>query len=673
LATNLTEEERKELMLDLSFDIKDDDDTIIHKRDIAVQLAKKHSYSAKRKEWDRADKIFEGDTESLVRGEQDDSPVYKSDTVLNLVFPFVRNQAGLITDQRPQPVAIPAASNDQEEYESALQRARLVDKTLGAKWEEKKMQEKLPEAAIQQTKYADTFFHPFWNFHEDDVDCALVPPHNLFIEPNAKHLQEADWIVYRETRTAAWLTKQFDLKKNFFDTSDLNGPNINDNRTTDTDMDITHGSIHQSTPENAITVDHIWTDDVMIIIGGEKVIKKERNPLWEWREPEEQLEQFLQEQIPVIEQQGIEITEEIQAEIEASFTPILNFFDRPMKPFVQLKSVNDGKQLYSSGVMKQLLPVIHTINQRKQQIDDNANDVANSQIWFDGTAIDATTVEGQVVNMPGAICNFPGMATIPGSVQRVSGVGLPQYVIEDMFHSQRIFDDISGQHEVSRGAKAVGKQTATQVSRQAEADQVVVRLLVRQLETSTVEVYKWWIQLMKLFYTEPKLIQVHGINDTRDFFEFSAGDIDDGMDIRVKPGSTLPVNKETRRQEALTLGQQGFMAPVDMFEALEFQNPEQMAENLALWQTGQAPGQVPEEVVGNDPQQENILLLQGQQIDVNELDNHDLHMEAHVMMFEEVANKVPPEIQQVIQEHIQATVAFIEGGAQGGAAPPPAQ
>jgi len=676
LATNLTEDERKNLLLDLDFKVTDTDEMINTKIDTAINLARKHGYNKKRKEWDTADKLFAGDTESLIRSDHDQSPAYKSDTVLNLVYPFVRNQAGLMTDQRPQPVAIPSSSNDQEEYEAKLERARLVDKTLGAKWEEKGMQEKLPEAAIQQTKYADTFFHPFWNFHEDDVDCVIVPPHNLFIEPNAKSLDEADWLIHRETRTAAWLTKQFDLKDNFFDTKDLGAPEVAAEQITDTDVQVNTGTVNEPMPENAITVDHVWTDDVMIIRGGKKIIKKEQNPLWEWREPEEQLEEFMDEQIQLIESEGVEVTEEIQAQIQDAHQPILNFFDRPMKPYVHLKSVNDGKQLYSSGVMKQLLPVIQTINQRKQQIDDNANDMANAQIWYDGREIDSTTVEAQIVNMPGAVSNFPGMSQNAGSVQRVSGVGLPQYVIEDMFHSQRIFDDISGQHEVSRGAKAVGKQTATQVSRQAEADQVVVRLLVRQLETATVDVFKWWIQMFKLFYTEPKLIQIHGINDARDFFEFSRTDIDDGMDIRVKPGSTLPVNKETRRQEALMLMQQGFMAPVDGYEALDFQNPEKMAENLALWQTGQAPGQVPQEVVGHDPQQENILLLDGQQVPVSELDNHDLHMEAHQDMFMEIANKIPPEIQQIIIDHINEHLVLIEGQGgdqQGGAESPPAQ
>jgi len=683
LAETLTTEDREKLVRDLDFKASDSDEVCNQKISLAIELAKKNGYDNQRELWDMGDKIMDGDTESLIDG-HGDSPQYKSNTVLNLVYPYVRNQAGLITDQRPQPVALPGSAESPEEFEEKKERAKIVDMTLGAKWEDKKMQEKLPESAIQQTLYADTFFHPYWNFLQDDVDCEVVPPHKMFIEPNAKTLDEADWIIYREVRTAAWLTKQFDLKDNFFDKEDFVGEtltNTGDMQTTNKDR----------LPENALNVDHAWTDEVLIIRAGKKIIKKIPNPFWEWRTPEDQLTEFMEEQEPIITEQLEQIVSEAEAEgeivseelvaqlrqqleeqVQQSFSPILNYFDRPRKPFVHLKSVNDGKQLYSQGVMKQLLPVLQTINQRKQQIDDNANDMANSQLWFDGNEIDEATVKRQTVNVPGAVVNFPGLSN--GTVQRVAGAPLPQYVVEDMFHSQRIFDDISGQHEVSRGAKAVGKQTATQVSRQAEADQVVVRLLVRQLEGATVEVFEHWIQLMKLFYTEKKLIQIHGINDTRDFIEFSRNDIDDGISIRVKPGSTLPVNKETRRQEVLTLLQQGLIAPVDAYEVLEFQSPEDFAERLAQWQSGQAPGFTPTPQVGQDPQQENTLLSQGEAVDISELDNHDLHMEVHVTMFEEIGNKIPPEIQETIQQHINAHIEFMEGagGQQGGEPPPPA-
>jgi len=56
----------------------------------------------------------------------------------------------------------------------------------------------------------------------------------------------------------------------------------------------------------------------------------------------------------------------------------------------------------------------------------------------------------------------------------------------------------------------------------------------------------------------------------------------DGIKILVKPGSTLPTDKNTQRAEAIELAKMGKISDMDLFERMDFPNPQQLAKNSFL-------------------------------------------------------------------------------------------
>jgi len=646
-------DKRKEWLFDLDFSETDTDDEVSRKIDLALSVAKK-LHIKKVKEWDEGEKLFIGEHEklSLNAGElaYKTKELYKSDTILNRVFSSVRNAAGLMTDQRPQPTALPAPSDNEEDFKSRVERAKTSEKALMAKWEERGVSAKLPESCIQQQIFADAFFHPFWNFYDDDVDVEVVAPHNLLIEPHATCIEDADWVIKRTVRTPAWIRRHFGLSKSELKIEDLTPA-------TDIKSDDRGGG-----QENSCTVSELWTDEFYAVKAGKRLLKKGKNPFFEFRSVQEQQAEYMQQ---TGAQFGSAPDAEQMAAMQQAFVPITNFFDRPKKPFIQLKSVHDGRSFYSKSVMKQLKPVALTINQRKQQIDDNANNMANLKLLYDSALLTEEEADS-ITNRPGGLIGMPGLAQNPGAIRFEGAPPLPQYVVDDMMHSERVFDDIIGLHDITRGAKAVGRQTATQANILREADQTVVRLFVRGLETATCDIYKWWLQLMKLFYTEDKWIKIVGSDDTYEYFQFSSKDIDDGLDIQVKPGSTLPTNKDTMRDEALQLRQMNAISLVDLYEALEKPNPAKMAQNLMMEMQGQVAGAPAP--VGQDPEQENQMMMQGQMVEPKPEDDHQGHIQVHTAVLKQAGQQMPPEIAQLIEKHIsmhQEMMQQTQGGPGG--------
>ena len=95
------------------------------------------------------------------------------------------------------------------------------------------------------------------------------------------------------------------------------------------------------------------------------------------------------------------------------------------------------------------------------------------------------------------------------------------------------------------------------------------------------------VQLMKMYYTETQTIKILGEDGTVEFLRLNRDDIEKQIEIHVKSGEQLPMDKVSLRTEAVQLWQLGALDPVTLFQRLEFPNPEKAAERLVAWKQGQ--------------------------------------------------------------------------------------
>lgn len=142
-----------------------------------------------------------------------------------------------------------------------------------------------------------------------------------------------------------------------------------------------------------------------------------------------------------------------------------------------------------------------------------------------------------------------------------------------------------GVHSSTRGAgggKTLGQDLISRQQDFTRIDQVT-----RVLNRGVARLALGLVQLMKMYYTETHVVKVLGEDGAVEFVKLNRGDIDDYVEIIVKSGEVLPMDKVSLRTEAVQLWQLGALDPVTLFQRLDFQNPEKAAERLVAWKQGQ--------------------------------------------------------------------------------------
>ncbi|GAG25217.1 unnamed protein product, partial [marine sediment metagenome] len=254
-----------------------------------------------------------------------------------------------------------------------------------------------------------------------------------------------------------------------------------------------------------------------------------------------------------------------------------NFFDDPRDPYVFLYTYNIGDDPISSiSLVEEAIPVQDAINTQKRQIIDNLRRMGNGELWMDD---DAMTNEqaSNITNEPGGI--IKGEALVSGNkIQRVPGLPLPQAHFANYQSSLVSFDNIFGIHPAARGAGAAKTLGQDIISKQQDLTRI--DLITRVVNRGVQRLAEGLVQLMKMFYTENHVVKILGEDGAVEFVTLNSDMIEQTIEIDVKTGRSPETDKLQMANQAIQLWQLGAIAPQDLFEKLEFPEPEKTAQNL---------------------------------------------------------------------------------------------
>lgn len=97
-----------------------------------------------------------------------------------------------------------------------------------------------------------------------------------------------------------------------------------------------------------------------------------------------------------------------------------------------------------------------------------------------------------------------------------------------------------------------------------------------------------------------------GKEGASEIIEVIQDDFENGIEIKVIAGKTLPVDNEFKWEQAQNDVAAGFLSPVDYLEIAKYDNARQLAQNAVLYQ------QNPMEAVGLSDQQMPVPFAPGQ-------------------------------------------------------------
>ncbi|KKM26583.1 hypothetical protein LCGC14_1583370, partial [marine sediment metagenome] len=348
---------------------------------------------------------------------------------------------------------------------------------------------------------------------------------------------------------------------------------------------------------------------------------------------------------------------------------LYNHHDKPRKPYIfgTILEVED-EPIGKTTLIEMVTPLQEGIDKNKRQIADNA-DFVNGITKVDTDVVTMTLAEARKIHYdPQGLVFGPGVST---GVVRETGASLPAEVFNNMKDSRNEIDEILGTTATLRGSGTDKEPTAT--GRAILREEGISRLdeLINLIDFIGEELYDWWFQFIKVKYTETHLVKQIGASKASRTIELMQDDLQEGIEIKVVPGQTLPEDKLFKAERAREDAEAGLIDPVTYFEqAGGYDNPEKVAKRAVLFKANPFNVLVLDEEDLKKIEEGHITLqqVQGQpEISTDEIDGQKAQQVAQLRQrMEQIVTspefkKLPPEEQQKTLGELKSQLQKVGG------------
>ena len=576
----------------------------------------KQSYVSKAplmEQWKKYMKAYKG---TLFNDES--KPDYKSDEVSNMVFSVIETIRPIMVDNNPKFLAIP---NNPE----GLDFSSDVQMALDYEWEREKMPLKLPAQLIPMLVYGTAVWFIQWDGKKGEygeISVKPIDPFNIFPDPLAESVEDAEYIIYATYKNANQLKQLFPKKASAIEGSRITMSEL-----------VAERDAKDNSEENQVLVVEMWCRDWVNMdkdVEGNDKLKYPKGRV-----------------ITCLPELGILLDDKKNPYEDGRF------------PFVLMKNYDVPFEFWGVGDVEQILSPQKYINDLTNQIIDNAKSTANMQ-WI----VDKNCGIGQ-----GKLTNRPGLVIrkTPGSeVRRDAPPSMPSYVREQIDVLKHDMQDISGVFDSLKGEKTGSITAASAILALQEASQARIRLKIKIMESFLSDLATIVYSRMQQFWKLDRWVRVTDIEGNAMFKQIGTDVLKNNFDLKVMAGSTMPVNKNAMLDLMIRLAQTNaedgmpivdrraileFLpsgdrkAIIDRFENLKAQNEQaqqqqlQQQQMLQQEQQGQLDNNVTQQVVGMLQQVLQVNDMTSKQIDELILDKENRDKQEYESKIEEKGYK----------------------------------
>lgn len=273
-------------------------------------------------------------------------------------------------------------------------------------------------------------------------------------------------------------------------------------------------------------------------------------------------------------------------------------------PFARLQNYVNQRQFWGISDIEQLESPQKTFNKLISFSLDVLTLMGNP-IWLVPSTAGIDTEN--LFNQPGLIVEFDG-STPP---VRQEGVQLQPYVLQLIDRLKSWFDDVSGNNDVSRGARPEGITAAAAIQSLQEAAQTRMRQKSRNLDAFLQDLGQLYQSVVFQYYTAPRVFRLTNKDGAMKFFKFHVekdpsseqrlvkyrpfdvgedGKLYEGeektlpvnrsLDLKVNTGSMLSFVKEANQNKALQLFDRQIIDEEEVLKAFDYPNWEAVLQRV---------------------------------------------------------------------------------------------
>jgi hypothetical protein len=218
---------------------------------------------------------------------------------------------------------------------------------------------------------------------------------------------------------------------------------------------------------------------------------------------------------------------------------------------------------YADSPLVDLIPLQQEYNDWRTDISLAAKRMGRPQLLYQKGSLDPN----KLTNEPGLAIPYNQGFQAPTQIQPAP---LPEYVMTIPDRILSDFEDISGQHEVSRGDAPPGVTAGTAISFLQEKDDQYLTPQYQNIEDGFERIATQTLALFQQFVDIPRAIKIVGRDASFDTVTLSAADISGGTDVRVEPGSSIGQSMAAKRATVMDMFGMGIITdPNQALQMLE--------------------------------------------------------------------------------------------------------
>lgn len=237
---------------------------------------------------------------------------------------------------------------------------------------------------------------------------------------------------------------------------------------------------------------------------------------------------------------------------------------------------------------------------------------------------------------------------------------IPSYVYEDIKVLSGEFDFISGINEASRGVSPGAQMPFRGMALLVEQDQTRISVQTSRNELAYARLGCAILKYVGKNYKMPRMLKTAGDGLSYAVKEFMGSDIKDNYDVIVVPGSTAPTSKVLKRQDIMNAYQTGILGDPN--------DPKLKAKVLKEMEFGDVAEMWKEQALDEQQIKKLITSIEDGEFDAqkpgHEWDNHilfvqELNSYRKTDKYEALSDEQKGQINFVAEWHVQAQVALL--------------
>lgn len=490
---------------------------------------------------------------------------------------FVNTEAVInsVIANPPKPNIIPG-----RDTETSKTLASAQEKYFQIKYNDRNVKESIRKGLRNLYFSRIIILKPFWDISLNDFNVKALDPRSVRFSKTSTKEDDSEFAIEEITDNAQSLIAKFPAKKKEI---------LSFCKTSEEDIAVNN-------PE--IKYKEVWIGDNFICKLGDIILCKLKNPYWDWDgiQITQEENNLIQGDVSLETKRSTLYNAKIRQSADPKFKEqayYYNHFDKPRKPYIFATMFNnENTPIGQTDFITQAIPLQEDIDETKRNITENAK-IVNGIIKVDSSVMsqaDANKIRFET----GGVLWGKNIAT---GVTRETGSPLPNFVQMNLEDSRKEIDDLMAASSAFRGVRE-GQETRG--GRLALIDQSFLRLneLVQVIDYVNNELFNWFYQLAKVNYTEHHYAKTLGYDRATEVLTLTQDDFEDGTEVRVIPGKTLPEDRQFKYEQAQKDFELGVLSPVDYLTIASYDNPSEKARNKVIYEINKpfAVGISPEEL-----------------------------------------------------------------------------